>query len=365
MIKRSEKSRLAFLCNWDSPHSQRWPIALSDRGYDVHVITQHNDSTVMGDLHLHPLPFRTNLGYFLNIPFVRKILTSIKPHILHAHYATGYGTLGSYSSWHPYLISIYGADVYDFPQKSHLHRSLVGHNLRSADMICSTSKNMVKKAIDLFPDLQNFAVTPFGIDTKVFVPKPRFKDDNIITIGVIKLLLPDSGIDIVIKAVRKVIDHLQPIDSTLANKLRLLIVGSGYELSALVSLVKQLELAKITEFVPQVPHDLIPQYFQKMDIYCALSRVESFGVAALEASACEIPVVASRAEGLIENFSHSSSALFVDIDNVPDAANAILRLVSDPNLRSELGKNGRKNIIRNFEWKESVNIMESIYSRFV
>ena len=354
--------KLAFLSNWDSPHFQRWALELDRRGHDVHVITQHYESPRKGTVNLYRLPFKGLAGYFLNLPFARKIVFRIKPDLIHAHYATGYGLLGKFSSWKPFLISVYGDDVYNVPERSRFHRNLVCNNLRGADRICSTSQNMINRIMQLEPDLQNTCVIPFGIDTTKFSPKLTARTDDFITIGVVKLLLPNAGIDILLKAVRKVIDELERSNERSADQLRLLIVGSGPELSNLVALAKVLGLWHITEFAPQVPHEIIPAYFQRMDIYCALSREESFGVAALEASACEIPVIASREKGLLENHVDGVTALFVNKDEVSAAAKSLIRLILDPSLRSRLGRNGRKHVITNFEWNKCVNMMESVYN---
>ncbi len=70
----------------------------------------------------------------------------MSPHLLHAHYATGYGLLARLSGFRPLLTSIWGTDVYDFPAISPLHRWLLRGNLAAATAIASTSQCMARQA---------------------------------------------------------------------------------------------------------------------------------------------------------------------------------------------------------------------------
>jgi glycosyltransferase involved in cell wall biosynthesis len=65
-------------------------------------------------------------------------------------------------------------------------------------------------------------------------------------------------------------------------------------------LVAKLGLSAVTEFSGHLPYALVPAYLNQLDIYVAASRLESFGVAILEASACGLPVVVFRVGGLPE-----------------------------------------------------------------
>jgi len=99
---------------------------------------------VSAKVKVYHLPFQGNKGYFLNVPFARKLLRKIKPNLLHAHYASGYGTLGRFCGFHPYVLSVWGSDVYDFPYVLPLKMRLLQKNLRGADLIASTSHVMEK-----------------------------------------------------------------------------------------------------------------------------------------------------------------------------------------------------------------------------
>src|SRR4030042_230985 len=82
------------------------------------------------------------------------------------HDILSYGFIGALSGFHPFIISVWGSDVYDFPYRSIFHKILLKHNLSKADIILSTSHAMADQ-VRKFTH-KNILVTPFGIDLKRF-----------------------------------------------------------------------------------------------------------------------------------------------------------------------------------------------------
>ena len=161
--------KVALLSSASSIHTVRWANALSEKGLEVHVISQHPQLEPMDKkVKVHLLPFRSVLGYFTMVPSVRKILNEIKPDILNAHYASGYGTTARLVNYRPWLLSVWGSDVYDFPYKSFLHKRLVQKNLLAADAVASTSVCMAEQVNTLAAGLKQISITPFGVDTAFF-----------------------------------------------------------------------------------------------------------------------------------------------------------------------------------------------------
>ena len=114
------------------------------------------------------------------------------------HYATSYGLLGSLVNFHPFIISAWGSDIFDFPKKSFLHAWLLRRNLKSADAIFSTSmimKEEIKKYTNTDPVL-----TPFGIDTTIF-HKMNVAPRREITVGINKSMPYCFSIDLIIPTV--------------------------------------------------------------------------------------------------------------------------------------------------------------------
>jgi len=140
--------RIALLAGLTSIHTIRWANGLAERGHEIDIITCHSGGDpLLEKATVHKLPYKPPQGYFLNKFSLRKILASIQPDVLNAHYASGYRTLARLSGFHPCVLLVWGSDVYDFPEKSFLHRICIeccSKNLLFADVVCSTSHVMTK-----------------------------------------------------------------------------------------------------------------------------------------------------------------------------------------------------------------------------
>jgi len=358
--------KIALLAGISSIHTTRWANALADRGYDIHLITQHRGGDVVSaNVKLHYLPFQGNKAYFLNVPFLRILLRKLKPDLLHTHYASGYGTLGRLSSFHPYLLSVWGSDVYDFPYESPLKMRLLQKNLRAADLIASTSHVMAKQTHKICEGLSKIHVTPFGINIKSFKPSNSPKNNDTITVGTIKKLSLKYGIDTLIKGFAEARDSLMKSDEQTASKLRLLIVGGGEDRNSLERLADSLNISNLTEFAGAVPYASVPDFLNKLDIYVAASRLESFGVAILEASACALPVIVTDVGGLPEVVEDGVTGKIVQRDDPHALAKAIEELIIDKKLRKRMGQAGVQRVIDHYTWEDSVSIMEDVYREVV
>src|SRR5699024_10345651 len=123
-----------------------------------------------------------------------------------------------------------------------------------------------------------------------------------------------------------------------------------------------LNLSNKIEFVGRVPHDRVPSILAEMDIFVALSRLdsESFGVAVLEASAAGWPVVVSEAGGLPEVTVEGKTGLIVERENANAAASAIEQLINNPVKRLEMGIAGKQHVTEKYNWSNCIIQMESV-----
>src|SRR5690606_39546541 len=90
-----------------------------------------------------------------------------------------------------------------------------------------------------------------------------------------------------------------------------------------------------------------------LDVYVALSRQDSFGVAILEASSCGVPVVVSDADGPAEVVADNQTGFIVPVDDPGFAAARIIDLVLNPELRAQMGALGREHVLRHYTWDRS------------
>jgi glycosyltransferase involved in cell wall biosynthesis len=341
-----------------------WINSQVSQGHDVHLITLQPDIEVLKGATIHKLPFGKPFGYYLNALHVRHILKKIKPDILHVHYASGHGTLGRLSGFHPSILSVWGSDVMVTPNESPRMRKTIQKNLRNYDWICSTSHVMAKSVWDLCPGIKKLSITPIGVETTLFASDPiQRHDSESIVVGTIKTMHPIYGVDILIRAFALARENIKQHDERTAHKLKLLLVGSGPQTDVLKALASQLGLSASVEFPGRVPHDTVPLFMNKIDIFVAMSRVESFGVAVVEASACERPVIVSNVGGLPEVVRHEKTGFIIEPESVAGCAEAIVKLVFDENLRREMGRAGRRFVQENYEWNHCLGLMSEIYEK--
>lgn len=356
--------KVVLLAPANSIHTVQWAKYLSKEGIEMHVISQHPKSEDMpSHIPIHLLPFNGLVGYFINVPKVKNILKELKPDIVHAHYASGYGTTARLVNFHPYILSVWGSDVYDFPYKSKLHHWLIKKNLYSADRLTSTSHCMMEQTLKISPNLKPFDVIPFGVDMQKFTLLNNVKTQNEIVIGTVKTLSEKYGIDLLIQAFAILKEKLTALHPEIASKLKLRIVGGGKQRSELECLAQNLNLNNSVTFTGQVSHQQVPLELDKLNIYVALSRFESFGVAVIEAGAMRLPCVVADVGGLPEVVCNNETGIIVPRENPEAAAEALEKLVLDVQLQNSMGNAAYDFVKNHFSWGYCIEKMYQVYKQ--
>lgn len=362
--------RLFILSDPTCIHTKRWVSALSSYRIDLFLfgisgcnLEYYNQFDNVSTFAVDIVNERVKNGTLNKIVYLKVLKTlkrkikEFKPDILHAHYASSYGLLGALSNFHPYVISVWGSDVYDFPRVSFFHKQLLKYNLLKADYLLSTSCVMAQET-QKYTD-KHISVTPFGVDVDLFYKRIISDvEDKEIVIGNVKALTPKYGIDILIKAFKKV------VDDNLDKWVRLEIIGEGADKDNLKQLVVDLEIEDRVSFLGRIDNKLLPEYYNHFDIFVSTSVLdsESFGVVAVEAMACECPVVVSDADGFTEVVANQETGIIVPKRDVEATAKAIQKLIDNKDLRESMGKQGRKRVEELYDWKKNVELMISIYN---
>ena len=352
---------MLFVANASSTHSVRWVNALAHRGLDVHL-AHIADQEPGGDpiderVTVHRLPFSGQAGYYFNAGALRLLGSRLRPDIVNGHYASGYGTLCRHSGL-PYLLSVWGSDVYEFPFRSQRHLRVVQRNLKQAQGIASTSHCLAEQVRRVLGDpVLPVTVTPFGADLSVFDPSTVLpaEHSNRIVIGNVKPLADIYGLDVLVRAVGLL---RQQIGDT---EVELRIYGEGPQQPELERLIEGLDLKEMVRLLGPVTHDMMPSTLACLDVFCATSRYESFGVVAVEAMAMRRPVVVSDAEGLAEVVG--DAGIVVPREDACATADALARVISDASLRTALGHAGRRRVTSAYDWEDNVDSVVALYAR--
>lgn len=359
--------KICYLGDANNIHTKKLCYFFRDKGYEISVISL-NDGEIEGvKVYSMGMEIENNnssiskIIYLKNIFKIRKLIREIKPDILHAHYASSYGLIGTLINYKPYIISVWGSDVYDFPNRSFLHKSVLKYNLKKASLILSTSKAMAVET-NKYTD-KNILITPFGVDINKFYPKSeeckdRDKDKEVV-VGTIKTLEDIYGIDILIKAFALVKER------NINMNIKLKIAGKGSKEGYLKKLSKDLELEPYVEFLGFINQEEVAKQFRTFDIAVFPSLSESFGVAAVEAQACGTPVIVSNVDGLMEATNVGNTSLVFEKGDYKDLANKIEKLLKDSNLKTTMGINSRKYVEENYNIEDNFNYIDKIYKDII
>lgn len=357
-----EPKTIALLGPAHSIHTIRWANGLSRRGLRVHLISlTRMDEAYDRNVTVHSLPWSAPYGYALAARALRALLTRLRPALLNVHYATGYGLLARLSAFSPTLLSAWGSDIYSFPDKSPLHAYILRRNLDSATAVAVTGHAMRTRA-QRYTSKPIF-VTPFGVDTTLFTPRLDHPlASRPIVIGTVKALETTYGIDTLLQAFSRLRHDLETKLPDTARRLQLQIYGSGSQDKKLKALAEQQGIADCTAFKGHIPHALVPTALHGLDIYVALSRMDSFGVAILEASASGLPVVVSDADGPAEVVQDGITGYVVPKEDAHAAAVRLRDLVLDPMLRLRMGSSGQGRVLKLYSWQSSLDSMLDAYA---
>ena len=335
-----------------SIHTRRWVLGLRNVGHKVDLITLIKDpKTDIGGISLGA---GGKVSYLTKIGVLRKLVSDIKPDILHSHHASSFGFLASFVDHPRKILSVWGYDVVDFPYRNFVNRAIVKRALKKAHYLTVTSRFLEKAVRKLHSIPVEIKVIPFGIDPEQFGYYDR-PQKEIVNIGIAKALRPKYGIDILIMAFKKLTETHRNI--------RLTIAGKGESADEYSNMVKKMGLDDLVRFVGFVDHDKMPEFLSTIDIFVMPSIYdgESFGVAALEASATGLPVVASRVGGVPEVIDDGKTGFLVNRKDASELAKALEKLILDPTLRREMGKAGREFVENNYVWWDNLRAMNELY----
>lgn len=343
--------KLVLLSSAESTHTIRWANSLSKHNFEVMLISQHSlKQTLNSTVHFRKLRYEGEKGYFLNTMELKKLVDDFEPDFIHAHFASGYGTLAK-NIGRPYFLSVWGSDVYDFPSNK-LKKFLLERAINGAEKLFSTSECM-KQQTAKFTN-KKIEVIPFGVDVETFSPISGKK--NVFTIGIVKVIDHKYGIDTLLHAFSILRERTD-------MSIHLKIIGDGPQLKQMKDLAQKLNINEDVSFLGWVDNIKLPEILNSFNVFVVPSRLdsESFGVAAVEAGACELPCVVTNVGGLPEVVIDKKTGLVVNKESPAELAEAIHYILGNPNEASIMGRNARENVLEKYNWRDNVSKMVSFY----
>ncbi|HWQ88824.1 MAG TPA: glycosyltransferase [Desulfitobacteriaceae bacterium] len=352
--------RLCLMANAASPHTEKWAAELARRGWKVDIISFLPAEIPRVKVHVVPYLMSGRTEFvFLRLRWITKTVRNLQPDIVHVHYATSFGFLGAVAKVHPLIISAWGSDIFSFPRTSFLHRYLLEKILRKADVLCSTSRTMAAEMQKYVNPESQIDVIPFGVDIELFSPPARQAEQNPgmpVIFGVAKYLQPVYGLDILIRA-------FALLEKRCPGRALLRIAGDGPEKKKLQNLAAQLGITQQVKWLGAIPNSEVADLYRSLDVVVVPSRQESFGVTAVEGSACGCPIIASNVGGLPEVVIDQKTGLLIPPENVQELCTAMEFMIIHPEKRLLMGQNGRELVIEHYDFQRNVTQMEEVYNR--
>jgi D-inositol-3-phosphate glycosyltransferase len=238
-----------------------------------------------------------------------------------------------------------------------------------SDALLASCSVELEQLVELYgADAARIEIVPLGVDHAFFSPGEQRMAQRAIGLDDLSgpLLLfvgriqPLKGADVAVKA-------LKALHEGGLSDARLVIVGgpSGprgeQEVATLHELVVSLGLANRVRFLPPQPHELLSTFYRAADCCVVPSRSESFGLVALEAAACGIPVVAASVGGLTTLVEDGVTGYLVEPGDAVGFAKRVAEIVTDPIGKAYLGAGGRAMAL-DYTWATAASRLRRLYA---
>jgi len=349
--------RVCYLADAPYIHTRRWVRHFAGRGWDTDVIS-FRPADIEGS-RVHYVDGWERLGklrYLIHTRRVRRLVRDLRPDLVHALHLTSYGFLASLADVHPCVVSVWGTDILQAPRLSPFHRAITRYALRRADHVTATGARLAEATLRYVPPRKPVTVIPYGVDLEQFRPQPHDRRSDV-TIGSVGRLSSEKGLRYLLQAFAQ-IGASQP-------RVRLILAGDGPERQRLERLAARLRIDDRVKFLGEVPHEQVPQVLARLDIFAMPSTYEGFGVAAIEAAAMEVPVVASNVYGIPDVVDDGVTGLLVPPKDVSALAQALRSLTTDVERRRQMGRAARAFVAERYSWEKNTAQMEALYGEML
>ena len=263
--------------------------------------------------------------------------------IVHAHYAVPHATAaylagqilaaGHDPAPPRMLTTLHGTDITLIGSEPSYAR-VVAFSIEQSDGVTAVSRSLRDDTVAAFNTSREIRVIPNFLDCSVYrrreVPALR---ERLSSGGMNRVVLHASNFRPV-KRIGAVVELFSLVRARIAA--RLVLIGDGPERAAAERQIAAYGLQDAVEFAGE-QHDIVP-WLSAADVFLLPSAQESFGLAALEAMACEVPVVASRVGGLGETIDDGRTGYLCALDDLGGMADRAVTLLADEELRARMGR---------------------------
>jgi N-acetyl-alpha-D-glucosaminyl L-malate synthase BshA len=345
--------------------------ALADHGHQVHFVTYNQPARLdlfSENLFYHEVSV-SNYPLFDFPPYELALASRLvdvvrfeKLDILHVHYAIPHASaafmakqiLLTYGIYIPVVTTLHGTDI-TLVGRDRTFKPVVTFSINKSDGVTAVSHHLRNDTYEFFEIEQDIKVIPNFIDLKRFSLKPKDHFKKAIAPAGEKIIVHTSNF----RKVKRTEDVIR-IFAKLIEKIpaKLLMVGDGGDRSKCEQLARDLGVNDNIRFLGK--QDAIEEILSVSDLFLMPSESESFGLAALEAMACKVPVITSNVGGLPELNVDGVTGFLKDVGDIDGMAEKAIYILEDEE-RLEIFKENALARAKEFDLANILPLYENYY----
>ncbi len=349
--------------------------ALANKGHQVHFIAYKQPARLshfLENVYFHEVSF-TNYPLFAFPPYetalASKLVDVVKFQnldIIHVHYAIPHASaaflakniLKQQGIDIPVVTTLHGTDI-TLVGKDVTFSPVVSFSINQSDGVTAVSESLRQQTFDYFDIKTEIKVIPNFIDLQAFqkLNKDHFKK-AIAPMGE-RIIMHISNFRKV-KRIQDVLGVFHRIHQVMPAKL--LLVGDGPERKNAEAQCRELRICHDTRFLGK--QNAVGELLAVADLFLLPSQNESFGLAALEAMACEVPIISSNAGGIPEINIHGETGFLSEIGDVEDMGKHAIQLLSNDEQLLQFRKNALEQA-RRFDIQAVMPLYEDFYEETI
>lgn len=317
---------------------------------------------------------RANPFNYLLVPFfllgqiwaLVRLLGRGKFDLIHAHWLIPQGLIVAVGLFLtkqkiPLICTSHGGDL--FALRGTIFQQLKRWVMERSQALTVVSQAMRSIILDMGINLDKIAVISMGVDLRnIFVPgnESHRSNNEILFVG---RLVEVKGVDVLLKAMPKVLQTHPDIHLTIAGdgplkpKLKELAVNLG--IVDRIDFLGMMEQTKLPDLYRWAALAVFPFIATKSGVQ------EGFGLVVLEAMGCNCPVIAGDLPAIHDSIVHEKRGLLVDLGNSENLAGAILRVLQDKDLCLRMAEMARKYVLEHYDWEVVVEKYAGLYNKVI
>jgi len=349
-------------------------MALSQKGHEIHFITYQQPVR----LHFHPNIYYHEVSVptypLFDFPPYETALTSTLVNVitnnnldlLHVHYAIPHASAAYFARQIlkksgrdiPYITTLHGTDI-TLVGRDQTYAPVVAFSINESDAITAVSHNLKEETMTSFPIEKDIHVIHNFIDINRFYQSDKDHFKKMLAPNGERILAHVSNFRKV-KRVEDVIHVFQKVREKMPCKL--LMIGDGPERPNAEELSRSLEVCNDIRFLGK--QEQMDEILSISDLFLLTSSYESFGLSALEAMSCGVPVISTNAGGLGEINVHGYTGYLSNVADVEDMAQHAISILENEQILNQFKTQAKTHAMK-FEKQHIIPQYEQLYNEVV